>query len=220
MSDSAEVPALNPWWGIWVQPRQAIRSIMETNPKMHFWVLAVFYGVMRTVSWGIQVGLGDYFPPAGVAGFIILFGPLVGIASIYLIGMLMGTLGRAMGGKAEGHQIRAVLAWAAVPMNVLLVLALLPFLMMFGQRIFSIEDPVVQRIMYGRGAMAGLLGSGLSMWKVILDLVGSLYYVVIAVVGLGEVQEFGLWKAAGVFSIVTGGLLLFGLLLALTGSML
>ncbi len=218
MNDSAERSALNPWWAIWVNPRHAIQSVMAENPKTHFWVLAIFYGVMRTVSWGVQVGLGDYFPPAGVAGFIVFFGPLVGIASIYLLGSLMGSLGRAMGGQAESHQIRAVLAWAAVPMNVLLILGLFPFLMMFGQRIFSIEDPMVQRIMYGQGAMAGFLGGGLSMWKVILDLAGSLYYIMIAVVGLAEVQKFGLWKSAGVFSIVMGGLLLLGLLLALAGS--
>ena len=218
MNETAERSELNPWWAIWVNPRHAIRLIMAENPKMHFWVLAVFYGVMRTVSWGVQVGLGDYFPPAGVAGFIVLIGPLVGIAGIYLLGSLIGSLSRAMGGKAEGQEIRAVLAWAAVPMNVLLILALFPFLMIFGQRIFSIEDAMVQRIMYGRGATAGFLGGGLSMWKVMLDLVGSLYYIIIAVVGLAEIQKFGLWKSAGVFSIVMGGLLLLGLLLALAGS--
>jgi hypothetical protein len=220
MNETSESPVLNPWWGIWVQPRQAIRSIIDTDPRMHFWVLVLFYGVIRTVSWGIQVGLGDYFPPAGVAGFIVLVGPLAGIISIYLIGSLIGSLGRAMGGKAEGEQIRAVLAWATLPMNVLFILAMFPFMMMLGQRIFSLQDPMTQRILYGSGSSAGLLSGGLSMWKTMLDLIGAIYYIVITVVGISEVEEFGLWKAAGVFSIVVGGLLLVSLLLALISIMI
>ena len=53
-----------------------------------------------------------------------------------------------------------------------------------------------------------------------LDLIGAIYYIVITVVGISEVEEFGLWKAAGVFSIVVGGLLLVSLLLALISIMI
>ena len=220
MSDQPveETPTLNPWWGIWVQPRQTIRSIIETDPKMNFWVLVIFYGVIRAISWGILAGLGDHYSPAEVAGFIAIIGPLVGIASVYFTGALLGLAGRLMGGNAEGQHIRTVLAWAALPMNVLIVMAIFPFLMMFGQRIFSLEDPLVQRAMYGGGTLAGIFTGGLSMWRMMLEGVGSLYYLIIVVIGISEVEKFNLWKSAGIIFVVIGGLLLFSLCLALVGN--
>lgn len=216
---STESPALNPWWGIWVQPRQAIRMILETDSRMNYWVLVIFYGVIRAVSWGILAGLGDQYSPSEVAGFIAIAGPMLGIAGVYFTGAVLGLVGRLLGGNAEGKQIRTVLAWAALPMNVLVILALFPSLMIFGQKIFSLEDPLVQRAMYGDGTLAGLFTGGLSMWRMMLEGIGSLYYIVIVVIGLSEVEDFSVWKSAGIIFIVVGGLLLFSLCLALVGSL-
>jgi hypothetical protein len=216
---SGEVPRdpgfLNPWWWIWVQPRETIRWIVDTDPKLHFWLLAVFYGVLRAMDWGIITGVGDEFTPAGVAGFIAIAGPIGGIAGVYLTASLLGIVGRMMGGKAEGVEIRAVLVWAAMPMSVLTLISLVPYFMMLGPRVFSAQDPLVQRIVHGNGISASFLGGGLASWKALLDMVGSLYYLLIGLTGFAEVQKFGLLKAVGVFFVVMGGMLLIGLCIAL-----
>lgn len=213
-----ETPTPNPWWGIWVQPRKTIRRIIETDPKMNFWVLVVFYGVIRAISWGIQTGVGDYYSPAEVAGFILFGGPLIGITGVYLTGALLRMVGRLLGGAADGQHVRTVLAWAAVPMNVLVIMALFPFLMMFGQRVFSVQDPQVQRVMFGGGSIAGILGGGLTLWRMMLEIAGSFYYIAIVIIGISEVEKFGVWKSTGIIFIVVGGLLLFSLCLALAGT--
>ena len=79
----------NPWWRIWIQPRQTIRYLINANPKMHFWVLAIVYGIVRAVTWSMDVSLGDYISPPEVAGFILFGGALAGIIGIYLTGSLL-----------------------------------------------------------------------------------------------------------------------------------
>jgi hypothetical protein len=219
MNEPVESPALNPWWGIWVQPRQTLRTIVDTDPKMHFWVLVAFYGLMRAVSWGVQIGLGNIFSPAGVAGFILIMGPIAGIFGVYLTGALLGLLGRSMGGKATPQQIRTVLAWGAMPMSVLALLALLPYVFMLGPLIFSTADPLVAQIMQGQGIPSRIQGDGLSVWRTILELTGSFYYIWIVVVGYAEVQKIHVVKSIGIFFIVMGGLVLLGLCFALIGTL-
>jgi hypothetical protein len=208
MSEPASNSIINPWWRIWMQPRQTIRYLIETDPKMHFWILAVFYGVIRAFSWALQITMGDYFSPSGVAAFILIGGPIAGIIGIYLTAWLLELIGNLFGGLASGEQIRTVLAWSAIPMNVLVIIGFLPMLVLFGSRIFTTTDPQVQYFLNSQSGTAGFLGSGLVTWQTSLDLIGSLYYLVIAVVCFAEVQKFGLWKSAGTFIIVLGGLLL------------
>ena len=50
MNQPISSPEFNPWWRIWIQPRQTIRYLINTDPKMHFWALAVVYGIIRAVT--------------------------------------------------------------------------------------------------------------------------------------------------------------------------
>lgn len=205
---------ISPWWGIWVQPRQTIRYLVDTDPKMHFWVLAVFYGVVRVVSWGMQIGIGDFFQPAGVAAFILLVGPLAGVFGIFVTAGLLQIAGRLFGGKATGPQLRAVLAWAAVPMSVLSFVGMVPLLFLFGQQVFIGSDPQMAAILFGQGDVGTFLGSGLGAWWAVLEGAGSMYYLITVVRGYAEVQQFGIWKAVGTFILAVSGLFLGALCMA------
>lgn len=208
MNESTPELKISPWWGIWIQPRQTIRYLVDSDPKMHFWVLVVFYGVVRVVSWGMQIGIGDFFQPAEVALFILAVGPLAGIFGIFVIGSLLQISGRMFGGEATGPQIRAVLAWGVVPMSVLSLVGMFPLLLMFGSRVFVGSDPQVAAILFGEGGVGQFLNSGLGAWWAMLEGAGSLYSLVTIVRGYAEVQQFGIWKALGTFFIAVAGLLL------------
>jgi len=207
---NSEIPSLafNPWWRIWIQPRQTIRYLIETDPKMHFWVLVFFYGIIRAIDLGMQAQLGESFTPSQVAMFILVAGPLSGILGIYFTGALLELVSRLLGGQAEGQHIRMVLAWATIPMVVLVILGFLPLVVMFGANVFGGADPQIQPLFFGRGGTAEFLGMDLLDWQVSMELLGSLYYLVLVVIGLSEVQGFSLWKAAGTVFVVIGGLLL------------
>jgi hypothetical protein len=208
MNESIVSPTINPWWRIWVQPRQTIRYLIDTDPKMHFWVLVVFYGIIRAVAMGMQAGLGDIFSPSQVATFILIGGPLSGVIGVFLTGSLLEVVSRIFGGRAEGQHIRTVLAWATIPMSVLVILGILPLLALFGSSVFASAEPQMQQFLHGRGFASEFLGGGLLTWRAGMEIIGSLYYLVITVVGLAEIQQFGIWKAAGTVFVVIGGLLL------------
>lgn len=208
MSEGYVSPSINPWWRIWLQPRQTIRYLIDTDPKMHFWVLVIFYGLIRAAALGMQAKLGDLFSPPQVASFILIAGPLSGVIGVYFTGSLLELVSRIFGGQAEGQHIRTVLAWASIPMTVLVILGMLPLLAMFGSSVFTSTDPHMQQLLHGRGYAAEFLGRGMLTWQAGMEIIGSLYYLVIVVVGLAEVQDFNVWKSAGTVFVVLGSLLL------------
>ena len=199
MSEGYADRAIDPWWRIWVQPRQTIRYLIETDPKMHFWVLVTFYGILRAVTLGIQARLGEMFTPFQMAAFIMIAGPLSGVIGVYFTASLLELVGRVFGGAAESQHVRTVLAWATIPMNVLVILGLLPMLARVGSGVFGGAGPQARQF---------FPGSGLLSWRAVMEVLGSFYYLVILVVGLAEVEAFSIWRAAGTVFIVIGGLLL------------
>jgi len=180
MSEGYADQAIDPWWRIWVQPRQTIRYLIETDPKMHFWVLVTFYGILRAVTLGMQARLGEMFTPFQMAAFIMIAGPLSGVIGVFFTASLLELVGRVFGGVAESQHVRTVLAWATIPMNVLVILGLLPLLAQIGSGVFG-----------GAGFQTRqfLPGSGLLSWRAVMEVLGSFYYLVILVVGLAEVDN-------------------------------
>lgn len=198
----------DPWWRIWFQPRRTFAYLIAVDPKMHFWLLASFYGIAAAVSWAINSAMGDFFTPAEVALFILFGGAASGIFGVFFSGSLLRLVGRVFGGIAESQHVRTVLVWAAVPLNVLTMLSLFPLIGMFGSDVFSSTNPRLQQMLLGQELAADLVGMGLFLWRSALELVGALYYIVLVIIGFAEVEKLSIWKSIGVFVIVYGGLLL------------
>lgn len=217
MSEEFAPAEINPWWHIWVQPRQTIRHLVDSDPKMHFWVLVIFYGLIRAVSTGIQASLGEVFSPRQIAGFILIAGPLAGVIGVFFTASLLELVSRLFGGQAEGQHIRTVLAWATLPMVVLVLVGILPSLAMFGSGVFTQPAARIQQLFFSQGNAADLLTRGLLGWSAGLEIIGSIYFLVVTAIGLAEVQNFSFWKAAGTVFLVFGGMFLSVICLASYG---
>ncbi len=209
MGDLLAGGANNPWWRIWVQPRQTIRWLADTNPKQSFWILTIFLGVVQVLDWALDVSLGNYLAPGEVAGFIVIVGPLIGISAIYLAATVFEVAGRMFGGKATATEVRMVLAWAGLPMCVLMILGFLPLLFLFKADAFSSNESMVRTLVRGHEFAADFLNQGLRYWRMLCGLAGSIFFAITVVAGLSEVQGFRTGRAVGVFVLV-GGLLLIG----------
>ncbi len=215
MSEEIVGKSLNPWWRIWVQPRKTIREIIDTDPKQNFLALVLFYGFIRMIAAAVSGSLGDTFTPQEIAILILIGGPLAGYISIYLTAWLLEMIGKMLGGQATGEHLRSLLAWASIPMSVMSFIGLVPMFAMFGNKVFTLSDPGPQAILSGSGFAASFLGTGLVAWQSVFNLIGSIYYFVIVVIGLSETQQFSMWKAFGSFAFVSSSILMFALLLAL-----
>lgn len=199
---------INPWWRIWIQPRQTIQQIIAIDPKMNFWVLVLFYGITRTASLAVDLTLGDVLPPSEIATFILIGGSLTGIIGIYFTASLFKIVGNLLGGIAESQHIRTVLAWATLPSNALTILSLIPLISLFGSDVFTSTNPQMHQLLFGQSLAADFIGQGLLAWRNLLELIGSIYYIVIVILGFAEVEKLSAWKAVGAFAIVFGAMLL------------
>jgi signal peptidase I len=100
---------------LWLSPRQTIERIVATRPRHLVIVLAALgmiaglysqidsvYGMTPFEPWWFWFGL--------VAG-----GAVLGIIWLYLDGALLSWIGHLLGGHATALELRAALAWSAVP---------------------------------------------------------------------------------------------------------
>jgi hypothetical protein len=93
-------------------------------------------------------------------------------------------------------------------LNVLTILSLFPLISLFGSDIFTSTNPQMQQMLFGRGMTANFIGQGLMLWRNLLELIGSLYFLAIIIIGFSEAEKLNILKSIGAFVIVFGGLLL------------
>jgi hypothetical protein len=174
----------NPYVAIWTRPRATIRGIVDADPTYRVVPLAILEGIAASVKWASDLKAGESMSLPKVLALVILLGPVVGLAALYLAAWLLRMTGGAAG-KAKPAEIRAATAWSAVPS-----LATLPIwiimIVYFGRALFTAE---VQNLYGSLKLVLAHLATGL------LELVLSIWTLVVLLKCLSEIQGFSAWKA-------------------------
>jgi signal peptidase I len=172
--------ARSPWITVWFSPRLTIERLVATRPTYLVWLLAilgtvaslynqisVIDGATYLLNW--QLGLG-----------LVLLGILVGIAWLYLAGLLLSWIGRLLGGRAPALHLRAAFAWSSVP-------TILGFIVI-----------VAIGAANGRGTALDLVP--------LLVAASSLWSLIVFLLMLGRIEHFGFWRTilTYVFNLVLG----------------
>ncbi|REK09895.1 MAG: YIP1 family protein [Planctomycetota bacterium] len=176
---------LNPWRSIWTQPRATIRQIVDTNPTNMVVLLAAIGGISQALDQAAARGLGGMIPMPAVLGVALVFGPILGLISLYVGGAVLWFSGRLLGGAANYEHVRAALGWSQVPLAFGLVLWIPKFLALgpklFDGYIFGLV-PVEQNLLIATGVAEVVLG----IWQ-----------LVILINCLAEVHQFSRWRGLG-----------------------
>jgi hypothetical protein len=162
-----------------------MRQILESDPERLVLALAAIAGVSRALDRASLKSLGDHLPLVAVLGLSIIGGALSGLLLLYLYGFLVRWTGRWFGGSGSAPQLRAAIAWP----NVITCWALLlwvPQLLLFGNELFTTETP---RLDADPGK--GLLLLGFFS----LEIVVALWFIVVFLKCVSEVQGFSAWTA-------------------------
>lgn len=183
--------ALNPWLSMWTQPRTTIQQIIDTDPRRFVLVLAALGGVPQTLNRASMRNAGDSLGLPIILVVAIVLGPIMGILVLYLGGALVGWTGRWLGGRASFEQIRAAIAWAAVPF-LWVSLLWIPELALFGEEVFTTETPRLEA--------SPALSISLLVFAIV-EIGGVLWSLVVSWKSLGQVQGFSAWKALGNFCL-------------------
>ncbi len=188
MSDAqAQSPNTSPLLTVWRAPGDTIERIIAADPKRHVLLLAALAGMIAVLTRLIEIGIaGDIFDWRAML-LVILGGLLIGIINLYLFAALLAWTGKLFRGRASALQIRAVVAWAFVP----LIASLLIYLISLGGFAILRIDTI---------GIAQDVSNILGVWSVIL-----------MIIMLSRVQAFGAVRAT--LNVVLGGILLFAVAL-------
>ncbi|HZO81438.1 MAG TPA: YIP1 family protein [Candidatus Binataceae bacterium] len=194
----------NPWVGMWMSPRETIRRIVDHDPTYHVLTLGALAGGLAMLDAALAASVGT--PPVVLPGWFISYLPIcallspfvggaLGIAAVYLSGLLFLWAGRALGGVADAREVRAAAAWAGVP-QICFGVAMLAALLGNGvmQALFPSLPPADPRVA-AEAAREFTAGKGVAALV-------SLWSLVALVHALAEVHGFSAWRALGAFIAV------------------
>jgi hypothetical protein len=120
-------------------------------------------------------------------GICVVIGPIAGLIGLYLYGWLFRLTGRWLGGNAYPIEVRAAIAWSAVPQ-------------LWGAILQVLKLVLVVYVLYANAtnyyvSSSTLLATlGISF---LLESVIGIWSLVVLLKSLGEVHNFSAWKALG-----------------------
>jgi hypothetical protein len=176
---------VNPWIGMWVRPRETIRAILSYNKSYLLMLLYWIYGFPLLLQFAQNFSLGDQYSLGAIVGAAVVGAIIIGFIGINLGAWLFHWTGRWIGGAGSFQDIRAAVAWSAVP-NVVGIAIWLIQLAMFGNKVFS--------LMYFNMPLVGMQLSVTYICSVV-SVVIMIWGLVILLKAVGEAQRFSAWKA-------------------------
>ena len=187
----------NPWFSMWVKPRETIAKIIDFNVNYRFGILCYIYGLyyslqmLQQLSFGktmsmplcIIIALAAAFP----VGYILL-----NISSFFLF-----LLGKVIKGKATFKQIRSANFWSTVP-NIVIVALWIILMFTAGNQVFMSG--------YEKHLMGG--AANINIVVQLANIALGVWGFIIFLHALGQVQGFSAWMA--LLNSFLAGLTLFG----------
>ena len=192
--------SVNPWLGMWVKPRQTIRTVLdERSTNYRFLWLCLIYGLQYMFQASQFMALGQ----SSSLLMILLFSVILAIPVGYIVFNVMSffyfLLGKIIKGKGSFKEVRAATYWSSVPLVVSIVVWVV-LMVMHGNNLFV---PGYEKQLVG---MAVSLNVVFGFVQIAIGIWG----LVILLHALGEVQGFSAWMA--LLNVFLGGLAIFILL--------
>ena len=177
--------SLSPLLTIWFAPRQTIRRLVDADPHKHVYLLAILSGIILTLNRASSTNLGDRIPLPYILLICIIAGPILGIAVVYIFGVLMHWIGIRFSGQASPYEVRAAFAWSAVP-NLCVTILSIPLLILLGEDYFKSTPPDI---------FFSPVITLLFLLILVIQIVISIWAIIIFIVCLSEVHRFSIWKS-------------------------
>jgi hypothetical protein len=193
----------SPFLTIWIKPRATIRSILNTHPQRHMYLLAALYGIDYFLEQASERTYGDNTTLLFIIVGGLFLGPLAGLIGLGFGGVIFRLSGRWLGGQATTTEVRAALAWSSVPAIPLLILWI-PKLLIFGKELFTTIAPSIESSPF----LTLLL-----LWFIVIEGIIRIWSVFIYLKCLAEAHRFSVWRALGatLFPLIMIAAVIFGI---------
>ena len=183
-------PKENSWLNILTSPKETIQNIVDVNPNYGLFYLCCIYGFVTVMSMIQGNGFVDGMSLTSILIFVVVFSPVIGYLLFSINSWFIFITGKILNGQGTFKKLRAALSWSSVPL-IFNLFVWIVLILIFKRALFSVE---ILNHEYIR-----LLGLFLS-----LNLIASVWSLVIFVAAVAQVQKFSILKAIG--NIILGGL--------------
>lgn len=170
---------------LWTMPRSVFAFIHEKKYDKYVMALLVFAGISRAFGRAVEKNMGDDFGLIGVIAASVLLGGLLGWISYYLYAALLSWTGKWLDGKGDASSLIRIIAYALTP-TVVGLLLLIPQIAIYGIELFKSDGDI-----YSGGIVSNLIFYG----SILAEFILGLWTIVLVVIGVSVVQEFGIGKA-------------------------
>jgi signal peptidase I len=184
MTSPQEETLQSPLISVWLKPRDTIERIIASQPGRGVLLLASFGGLSGIAAQLIAFDVTGELLDWRVLLVAALVGSLIGIANLYVVALFAAWIGRKMGSSAPASELRDVLAWGLTPtiLGLGVVLSIIAGMHVFGREA-TVASPSFS------GLLQALLGACF-LWSVIVTLLM-----------LSRVLQFGFWRTVAVYLI-------------------
>ncbi len=186
---------MSPFFAIWTQPRQTIRTVIDTDVTFRVIPLAMVAGVLNSLD--NATGRGGYVEELGLPAVFIMalaIGTLGGVFALYVSGALLKWGGGILGGRAEADEVRAAIAWSSSVRTVGIITAAAIQLPFMGREFFTLNTPILDARLASDPVYAIWFGVMFIVVATVATILG-IWYVVVFLKCLGEAHQFSAWRA-------------------------
>ncbi|MCK5632970.1 YIP1 family protein [bacterium] len=184
---------INPWISIWTKPRETIKEIVRFNPNYRLLFLSTIVGFFSLLGIAQQWNLGEKLSFFSIIISVIILAPLFGYITFSISSWFVFFTGKLLKGQARCKEIRAAIAWSNVPLIVSCLLWIL-FLGVYSALAFKMPIKKLELDIF-------------IFFALLVQLVISIWIIVIYVNALAEVQKFSILSA--IFNIILSSILVF-----------
>jgi Yip1 domain len=179
---------VHPLKEVWLRPRRVFRELAPLPVGLTDYALAAAQGIGNYLMLYQSQSSDAHWGVAEIVLNSVRFGPIAGIASVFLFSLIYGRLGARAGGTSKRHQVFHVLAYGGLPMVATLALWAVTFSLV-GDAAFATApavdtDGFVWLIVRVQFAASFLL----LFWSVVLQIMGFS-----EILGLPVRKALGVW---------------------------
>lgn len=181
-----------PFISIWLEPRETIRTIVDTNPHLHVVGLICLSSFFNGLNQASNRSVGDRIPTLAVLLVVAALSPLAIPIAYLAAGVARWTAAR-LGGVASQKEVRAAVAWSSVPMIELSLVVWPLQLLLFGHENFRSNTPRIDALSPTISVAILSVGVFVLVWS-----------SVVGIKCFSEVNRFSTWKAVRALLMAVG----------------
>ncbi|TVQ44885.1 MAG: YIP1 family protein [Saprospirales bacterium] len=179
-----ELPNEDILFKIWLSPRKIFRYLHENKHDNLVIGLIVLFGIFSALDRAAGRSLGDTWSLSAILAFAIVFGGLGALIWYYIYSALMSWTGKWLKGMADTWSIMRVIAHSVVPSLVGSIILIL-LVIVYGHEFFRSDW------MEDNGSIATVI----TLASIGVQVLLSIWTIVLFVIGVSEIQEFSIGKA-------------------------